>query len=60
MLEKFRNEYIVHFYGLVFIPTKICMVIKFAPFGSLNDLIIKNQGSPLSEKVRIKILLNKL
>jgi len=41
MLDKFRNEYIVHFYGAVFIPTKICMVTEFAKYGSLNDLIHK-------------------
>jgi len=42
MLDKFRNEYIVHFYGAVFIPNKICMVTEFAKYGSLNDLIMKN------------------
>ena len=39
MLYKFRDPYIVHFYGAVFIPNKICMVTEFAQFGSLNDLI---------------------
>ncbi|EDR28439.1 protein serine/threonine kinase, putative [Entamoeba dispar SAW760] len=37
MLDKFRNEYIVHFYGAVFIPKKICMVTEFAEYG-LNYL----------------------
>ena len=41
MLDKFRSEYIVHFYGAVFIPNKICMVTEFAKYGSLNDLILK-------------------
>ena len=41
MLDKFRNEYIVHFYGAVFIPNKICMVTEYAKYGSLNDLIHK-------------------
>ena len=41
MLDKFRNEYIVHFYGAVFIPNKICMVTEYAKYGSLNDLILK-------------------
>lgn len=54
MLDKFRCDYIVHFYGAVFIPDKICMVTELAPFGSLNDLI-KNHN-PLDERVRIKIL----
>ena len=39
MLDKFRCDYIVHFHGAVFIPSKICMVTEFATFGSLEDLI---------------------
>ncbi|ELP93745.1 dual specificity mitogen-activated protein kinase kinase, putative [Entamoeba invadens IP1] len=39
MLDKFRSDYIVHFYGAVFIPNKICMVTEFAQIGSLHDLI---------------------
>ncbi|ELP90906.1 tyrosine kinase, putative, partial [Entamoeba invadens IP1] len=39
MLDKFRCEYIVHFYGAVFIPNKACMVIEFAQYGSLQDLM---------------------
>ncbi|ELP89830.1 protein serine/threonine kinase, putative [Entamoeba invadens IP1] len=37
MLDKFRSEYIIHFYGAVFIPNKICMVTEFAQYGSLQD-----------------------
>ena len=59
MLDKFRNEYIVQFYGAVFIPNKICMVTEYAPFGSLNDLIMKKyKDNPISEKVRIKMLID--
>ena len=58
MLDKFRNDYIVHFYGAVFIPNKICMVTEYAKYGSLNDLIMKNKDKPLGEKVRIKILID--
>ena len=58
MLDKFRNEYIVHFYGAVFITTKVCMVTEFAPFGSLIDLMKKRNNKPLPEKVRIKILID--
>ncbi|ELP90249.1 protein serine/threonine kinase, putative [Entamoeba invadens IP1] len=39
MLDKFKNEYIVHFYGAVFIPNKICLVTEFAPYGSLKDVM---------------------
>ena len=58
MLDKFRNEYIVHFYGAVFIPNKICMVTEYAKYGSLNDLIMKYKDNPISEKIRIKILID--
>ena len=56
MLDKFWNDYIVHFYGAVFIPNKICMVTEYAPYGSLNDLIKKYQNNPMSERIRIKII----
>ncbi|ELP86126.1 protein serine/threonine kinase, putative [Entamoeba invadens IP1] len=45
MLEKFRCGYIVHFYGAVFIPSKICLVTEFANYGSLKDLMTKTQTS---------------
>ncbi|MBQ9790523.1 MAG: protein kinase, partial [Clostridia bacterium] len=32
MLDKFRCEYIVHFYGAVFIPNKLCIVTEFAQY----------------------------
>ena len=54
MLDKFRSEYIVHFYGAVFIPTKVCMVTEFAQYGSLNDLIDKRVNDPLNTKMRVK------
>ena len=59
MLDKFRNEYIVHFYGAIFIPNKICMVTEYAKYGSLNDLILKRfRRNPINERIRIKILID--
>ena len=58
MLDKFRNEYIVHFYGAVFIPNRVCMVTEYAKYGSLNDLTKKYKDNSITEKVRIKILLD--
>ncbi|ELP91890.1 protein serine/threonine kinase, putative [Entamoeba invadens IP1] len=58
MLDKFRNEYIVHFYGAVVIPNKICMVTEFAQYGSLQDVINKRTDNPLSLELRIKIVLD--
>ncbi|EKE37303.1 hypothetical protein ENUP19_0020G0012 [Entamoeba nuttalli] len=59
MLEKFRNEYIVHFYGAVMIPNKLCFVTEFAEYGSLSDLIEKRmKNNPLDEKLKIKFCLD--
>ncbi|ELP89960.1 protein serine/threonine kinase, putative [Entamoeba invadens IP1] len=58
MLEKFRNEYIIHFYGAVFIPNKICMVTEFAQYGCLQDLIEHKKSDDIDMKLRIKMLLD--
>ncbi|ELP87163.1 protein serine/threonine kinase, putative [Entamoeba invadens IP1] len=55
MLDKFRSDYIVHFYGAVFIPNKVCMVTEFAQFGSLQDLMKNKKTSEISNKLRVKI-----
>ncbi|ELP83873.1 serine/threonine protein kinase, putative [Entamoeba invadens IP1] len=56
MLAKFRSEYIVHFYGAVFIPNKICVVTEFAAYGSLFGVIKREEKIEL--KVLIRMLLN--
>ena len=56
MLDKFRSDYIIHFYGAVFILNKICIVTEFATYGSLNNLIHKHEI--INEQIRIKILLD--
>ncbi|ELP92853.1 tyrosine protein kinase, putative [Entamoeba invadens IP1] len=58
MLDKFRNEYIVHFYGAVFIPSHICMVSEFAEYGSLQDLIKHKKSDDIDMKLRVKMLLD--
>ncbi|ELP84088.1 protein kinase, putative, partial [Entamoeba invadens IP1] len=55
MLDKFRSDYLVHFYGAVFIPNKICMVTEFAQYGSLNDLM-KNNKNVIQEEMKMKII----
>ena len=57
MLDKFRNEYIIHFYGAVIIPNKICMVTEFAPYGSLDDLIYKKKYE-VNDSMRVKLCLD--
>ena len=58
MLDKFRNDNIIHFYGAVFIPNKICMVTEFAPFGSLQDLIKQSNNIKPRERIKIKFCLD--
>ncbi|ELP89896.1 interleukin-1 receptor-associated kinase, putative [Entamoeba invadens IP1] len=58
MLDKFRSEYIVHFYGAVFIPNKLCMVTEFAAFGSLQDLMKHKTSQEIDMKMRVKMLLD--
>ncbi|ELP87586.1 serine/threonine protein kinase HT1, putative [Entamoeba invadens IP1] len=58
MLDKFRSEYIVHFYGAVFIPNKICMVTEFAQYGSLKDLMNHKKTNEIDEKIKLKMILD--
>ncbi|ELP88716.1 tyrosine protein kinase, putative [Entamoeba invadens IP1] len=58
MLDKFRCEYIIHFYGAVFIPSKICMVTEFAQFGSLQDLMKHKTSEDIDIKMRIKFMID--
>ncbi|EDR26344.1 protein serine/threonine kinase, putative [Entamoeba dispar SAW760] len=56
MLDKFRCEYIVQFYGACFIPTKTCMVTEYAKYGSLHKWI-KNKKK-VSHHLKIKFCLD--
>ena len=56
MLDKFRNDYLIHFYGACFVPGKICMVTEFAQFGSLQDLIHKGETFKPRMIMKVKIL----
>ncbi|ELP91470.1 serine/threonine protein kinase HT1, putative, partial [Entamoeba invadens IP1] len=58
MLDKFRSEYIVHFYGAVFIPSKICMVTEFAQYGSLQDLMKHKTCIEIDMKLRVKYMID--
>ncbi|ELP83904.1 protein serine/threonine kinase, putative [Entamoeba invadens IP1] len=58
MLDKFRNEYIIHFYGACFITNHICMVTEFAQYGSLQDLIKKKSKNEINLKMRVKLILD--
>ncbi|ELP90172.1 protein serine/threonine kinase, putative [Entamoeba invadens IP1] len=54
MLDKFRSENIVFFYGAVFIPDKICMVTEYAKYGSLRNLM--KSKSEIVFDLKLKIL----
>ncbi|ELP92028.1 protein serine/threonine kinase, putative [Entamoeba invadens IP1] len=58
MLDKFRNDYIIHFYGACFIPSHIEMVTEFAQYGSLADMVLegKKESSEVSLKIKIKMM----
>ena len=58
MLDKFRCDYIVHFYGAVFFHDNICMVTEFAQHGGLQDLMNKRISDPIEEELMIKMLLD--
>ena len=57
MLDKFRCEQIVHFYGACVIPNHIMMVTEYAPCGSLMDCIRK-RAEP-SDELKTKIALDR-
>ncbi|ELP89646.1 protein serine/threonine kinase, putative, partial [Entamoeba invadens IP1] len=54
MLDKFRSEFVIHFYGACYIPSHICMVTEFAEHGSLADMI--NKEKEISLKMKVKII----
>ena len=56
MLDKFRCDQIVHFYGACFIPNHIMMVTEFAPCGSLMDCI-KKRSEP-NDMIKAKLMLD--
>ncbi|ELP92031.1 protein serine/threonine kinase, putative [Entamoeba invadens IP1] len=56
MLEKFKCEQIVTFFGACFLPTKMCLVTEFAKFGSLSYLISKKKI--LTKYLRVKLCLD--
>ncbi|ELP92620.1 protein serine/threonine kinase, putative [Entamoeba invadens IP1] len=58
MLDKFRSDYIVHFFGAVFMPSKICMVTEYAKYGSLQDLMNQKKSNEIDIDMKIKFMLD--
>ena len=58
MLDKFRSDYIIHFYGACFIPNKLSIVTEYAPYGSISDIMNRNKEYPPSINLRMKFILD--
>ena len=56
MLDKFRCDEIVHFYGACTIPNHVMLVTEFAPCGSLADCIRKRPEP--ENKIKAKVMLD--
>ena len=56
MLDKFRCDQVVHFYGACLIPNDIMTVSEFAPCGSLMDCIRKRPEP--EPKIKTKLMLD--
>ncbi|ELP84668.1 protein serine/threonine kinase, putative [Entamoeba invadens IP1] len=58
MLEKFNSDYVIHYYGAVIVPNKVCVVTEFAEFGGFGDVMKKHKSDFLCDKMRVKIMLD--
>ncbi|ELP87473.1 protein serine/threonine kinase, putative [Entamoeba invadens IP1] len=58
MLNKFRCDYIIHFYGAVFKANRISLVTEYAQFGSLQSIMVNMPTNPIRLKIRIKLMLD--
>lgn len=54
MLDKFKSNYIIYFYGSIILPNDLYIVTEFAPLGSLQKLI--NEHYEMDENIKIKII----
>ena len=54
--NKFQNEYLIHYYGSVNIPNKICIITEYAPYGSILSMI-KHQPR-IENKMVIKFMID--
>ncbi|ELP89031.1 protein serine/threonine kinase, putative [Entamoeba invadens IP1] len=58
MLNKFRCDQIVHFFGSVRMPRIIGMVVEYAPFGSLRSVFMSTKFHDVCEKIKVKYLVD--
>ena len=56
MLDKFRGEQVVHFYGACTVPKHVTLVTQFTPCASMKDCIKKTEES--DEKVKEQLMLD--
>ena len=58
MLDKFRCDYIIHFYGACLMMNKTSLVTEFAQYGSLRDLMTKEECNNIKKSMKIKFMLD--
>ena len=56
MLDKFRNDYIIHFYGAILMPNKTALITEYAPYGSCEDLMLNESFNQPDLSFKIKLL----
>ncbi|ELP84301.1 protein serine/threonine kinase, putative [Entamoeba invadens IP1] len=58
MLDKMRSDYVIHFYGAVYLPGKVSMVTEFAAYGSLYGYRTKTRREEVMMKLRVKFMID--
>ncbi|EDR27385.1 protein serine/threonine kinase, putative [Entamoeba dispar SAW760] len=58
MLDKFRCDYIINFFGACCLKDHICIVTEYAEYGSIRELIVKKKESIPKLSIRLRFLLD--
>ncbi|EKE38509.1 hypothetical protein ENUP19_0229G0029 [Entamoeba nuttalli] len=58
MLDKFRCDYIINFFGACCLKDHICIVTEYAEYGSIRELIVKKKESIPKLAIRLRFLLD--
>ncbi|ELP86262.1 protein serine/threonine kinase, putative [Entamoeba invadens IP1] len=56
MLEKFRSDYIIHFYGAVYLGDERAIITEFAQYGSIEKMIESKEKKQVRRSLRVKML----
>ncbi|ELP92212.1 protein serine/threonine kinase, putative [Entamoeba invadens IP1] len=58
MLDKFRCDFIVHFYSACFLPDHLCLVTELAKYGSIQDLKEKHPVNIYTTVIKTKLMVD--